>query len=64
MNSIWGFLQDQLSNNPFFTGGSVLMITGALLAICREVRRCFVVIDIPDREPAFEWIDKWLANHP
>ncbi len=73
MNSIWGFLQDQSSNNPFFTGGSVLMITGALLAICREVpgrifgwlkRRCFVVIDIPDREPAFEWIDKWLANHP
>ena len=73
MDLIREFIQNQLSNNPFFTGGSVLMLTGAVLAFCREVpgrvlawlkQRCFVVIDIPDREPAFEWIDQWLAHHP
>jgi chaperone BCS1 len=48
------------------------MIGGAALAVLRNVpgriwtcvrERCVVEIDIPDREEAFGWLDKWLAAH-
>ena len=48
------------------------MVGGALLAVLRHVpgkiwgwtkERFLIQIDVPDRESAFEWIDKWLAAH-
>ncbi len=72
MNGIWDFIQHQISTNQFFGGGLILMIGGGLLAYFREVpgriwtwlkRRWVIEIDILDRDPAFDWIDKWLAQH-
>ena len=72
MNAIWDFIQHQLATNQLFGGGLILMVGGGLLAYFREVpsriwqwlrRRWLIEIDILDRDPAFEWIDKWLAQH-
>ena len=72
MNAIWEFIQYQLAHNQLFGGGLILMVGGGLLAYFREVpsriwqwlrRRWLIEIDILDRDPAFEWIDKWLAQH-
>lgn len=72
MDSIWTFIDHQLANNQFFSGGLILMIGGAVLAALRNVPariwtwlrdRCVIEIDVPDRELAFEWLDKWLAAH-
>ena len=72
MNMIWDFIQYQLAHNQLFGGGLILMVGGALLAYFREVpsriwqwlrRRWLIEIDILDRDPAFEWIDKWLSQH-
>ena len=72
MNTFWEFVQHQLATNQFFGGGLILMIGGGLVAYFREVpstiwvwlrRRWVIEIDILDREPAFEWIDRWLAEH-
>jgi chaperone BCS1 len=72
MIAIWEFIQQQLATNQLFGGGLILMIGGGLLAYFREVpsriwqwmrRRWLIEIDILDRDPAFEWIDKWLAQH-
>lgn len=72
MDGIWNFVQQQLSTNQFFGGGLILMVGGALVAYFREVpsrawtwlrRRWVIEIDILDRDPAFDWIDKWLAQH-
>lgn len=72
MEALWNFLEHQLKTNQFFGGGLVLMVSGALLAYFRQVpgmfwgwikRRWVIEIDIPDREPAFHWIDRWLSEH-
>jgi chaperone BCS1 len=72
MNAIWDFIQHQLSTNQLFGGGLILMVAGGLVAYFREVpsriwqwlrRRWLIEIDILDRDPAFEWVDKWLAQH-
>ena len=72
MNAILEFIQHQLATNQLFGGGLILMVGGGLLAYFREVpgriwqwtrRRWLIEIDILDRDPAFEWIDKWLAQH-
>jgi mitochondrial chaperone BCS1 len=72
MDSIWELLTKQFASNQFFSGGLILMLSGAALAVARHVPgkvwqwikdRCLTEIDIPDREPAFEWLDKWLAAH-
>ena len=72
MNAIWEFLQHQLATNQLFGGGLILMIGGGMLAYFREVpsriwhwlrRRWLIEIDILDRDSAFDWIDKWLAQH-
>ena len=48
------------------------MLAGGIIAYCREtparlwawLRGLWVIeIDILDRDPAFEWIDQWLAQH-
>src|SRR5262249_19215988 len=55
-----------------FSGGAVLMVAGAVLACFRDVparlwRWCcsqFIIeLDILDRDPAFDWMDQWLAQH-
>ncbi len=72
LTTLIDFIQHQISTNQFFGGGLILMIGGGLLAYFREVpsriwtwlkRRWVIEIDILDRDPAFDWIDKWLAQH-
>ncbi|MBM4077856.1 MAG: hypothetical protein FJ267_19680, partial [Planctomycetes bacterium] len=72
IHSIWEFIQQQLSTNQFFGGGLILMIGGGLIAYFREVpnriwtwlkHRWVIEIDVLDRDAAFEWLDKWLAQH-
>lgn len=72
MDWLWEQLNRQLATNQFFSGGLILMVGGTLVAVLRHVpgkiwewlkERCLIEIDIPDREPAFEWLDKWLAAH-
>jgi len=49
------------------------MVGGALLALARPwpgylwdfiKRQSMVSLDIPDKSPAFQWVDEWLSNHP
>jgi chaperone BCS1 len=62
-----------LNQNPFFSGGLSLMIVGAAVALLRKVpgylwqflqRRLSVTVEVPDRDPAFRWLQIWLAAHP
>lgn len=66
------FIQDQLNNNQLFQGGALLMVGGAVLALVRGwpmriwgfiKRQSMVVIDVPDKDDAFSWINIWLAEH-
>ena len=66
------FIQSQFENNQLFSGGLILMIGGAMAAYCRQVpqyiymfvrRKLITEIDILDRDPAFAWVEKWLAEH-
>ena len=72
MDWLWNLLSQQLHENQFFSGGLILMLSGAAVALLRHIpgkiwawvkERCIIEIDIPDREAAFEWLDKWLASH-
>lgn len=72
IESVLKFIQTQFENNQLFSGGLILMIGGALAAYCRQVpqyiymfvrRKLITEIDILDRDPAFAWIEKWLAEH-
>jgi chaperone BCS1 len=72
MDWLWTELQRQFQNNHFFSGGLILMVGGAVLAALRHVPgriwtwikdQSLIEIDIPDREAAFEWVDKWLSAH-
>jgi hypothetical protein len=62
-----------LNQNPFFSGGLSLMVVGALAALMRNVpaqlwvflqRRLSVTLEVPDRDPAFRWLQVWLAARP
>ena len=59
-----------LEQNPFFSGGLSLMAIGALGAILRHLpgqvlrfleRRISISVEVPDRDPAFRWVQTWLA---
>jgi chaperone BCS1 len=72
MDWLWTELQRQFQNNHFFSGGLILMVGGAVLAALRHVPgriwtwikdQSLIEIDIPDREAAFDWVDKWLSAH-
>lgn len=72
MDTLWSFFEKQLTNNNFFSGGLILMIGGALLALCRQLpmqawqwlqSQLVIEVDILDRDPAFDWLDQWLASH-
>jgi len=72
MESIWNFIEHQLKHNQLFSGGLILMAAGALAAYCRALpgqlwawlrSQLVLEIDILDRDPAFEWVEQWLAAH-
>jgi chaperone BCS1 len=61
----------QLENNPFFSGGLSLMLIGAAVALLRKlpevvwnfvVRRFTISVEIPDRDPAFRWVQNWVSE--
>jgi chaperone BCS1 len=61
---------ESLEQNPFFSGGLSLMVIGALGAILRHLprrilkfleRRISISVEVPDRDPAFRWVQTWLA---
>ncbi len=63
-------LLGSLDQNPFFSGGLSLMAIGAVGAILRRLpgqvmrfleRRISISIEVPDRDPAFRWVQTWLA---
>ena len=64
-------MKDQFANNDLFAGGAILMVAGAFFAIVRGwplalwswiKKQSMVVIDIPDKDPAFAWMIDWLAQ--
>ena len=65
-------LLETLNHNPFFSGGLTLMIIGSAVAFLRRLpgriwtfleRRISISVEIPDRDPAFRWVETWLAAH-
>jgi len=61
------------NQNPFFSGGLSLMVVGAAVALLCKVpgqlwtslqRRLSITVEVPDRDPAFCWLQAWLANQP
>lgn len=72
METLWHFIEKQFAENHLFSGGLILMIAGGVVAYFRDVpwrawewikSRFVFEVDILDREPAFEWLDQWLAAH-
>src|SRR5271165_2877552 len=66
-------LLEVLKQNTFFSGGLSLMVVGAAVALLRKVpgqcwiflqRRLSITVEVPDRDPAFRWLQVWLANQP
>lgn len=60
-----------LDQNPFLSSGLTLMAIGAAMALLRKlpgtiwsflVRRFTISVEIPDRDPAFRWVQAWLAE--
>lgn len=71
-DQLTAFVQEQIQTNDLFKGGLLLMAGGALLALVRQwprnvwsfiKRQSMIEIDIPDKDPAFKWVDMWLAQH-
>ena len=65
-------LLKMLDQNPFFSGGLTLMVIGSAAATLRRLpgrirafleRRLSITVEIPDRDPAFRWVQGWLADH-
>jgi len=72
MTSLFELLRKQLENQ-FLTGGAVLVVFTALLALMRRVpehvfellkRQLITTIDIADHDQAFFWVQKWLGDQP
>jgi mitochondrial chaperone BCS1 len=65
-------LLNSLDQNPFFSGGLTLMVIGSAAAMLRRLparlwafleRRLSITVEVPDRDPAFRWVQGWLAEH-
>ncbi len=61
----------QLGQNPFFSGGLVLMVLGGLLFYLKQIpgqiydfiERFFIVkIEILDEDESYQWMQVWLAR--
>lgn len=72
MNDLWDQAQAFLNQNQLFQGGLALGALTWLLAYCRNLpykvtaflrARLFIDYEIPQNDPAFKWIDAWLAQH-
>lgn len=59
--------------NQFLSGGAVLMVMGAIMALCRRtpftlwrfmLRRFTVTVDVMNSDPVFDWLSEWLDAHP
>lgn len=59
--------------NQFLSGGLVLMLVGALMALLRRTpeevwawlkRQCTVSLDVMNSDPAFDWLSVWLNEIP
>ena len=73
---MWRHLLDAITptiQNQFLSGGLMLMLMGALLALCRKVpfqvgrwvqRRSTITVDVSSDDPLFAWLSLWLAAHP
>jgi chaperone BCS1 len=68
-----GEMLESLNNNPLFSGGLTLLVIGSVAAILRNLpaqlrafveRRLSLSLEIPDRDPAFRWVQSWLAVQP
>jgi chaperone BCS1 len=64
-------MNTSLIQNPFFSGGLTLMAVGALMALLRNVPGALwrllvhwltISVEIPDRDPAFRWIQNWIVD--
>jgi mitochondrial chaperone BCS1 len=76
INGMWeqliSLLQDQFANNDLFAGGALIMVGGTILALVRHwpstiwywiQKQSMIVIDIPDKDESFRWVNEWLASH-
>lgn len=72
MEHIVDTLRTQLENQ-FLTGGIFLVLFTGFLALLRHVpehlwsgiqRQIVTRVDIPDHDPAFFWLQKWLGQQP
>jgi len=68
-----GGMLESLNQNPVFSGGIWLMAVGAAAALLRNAparawtfvqRRFAIAVEVPDRDPAFRWLQVWLASRP
>ncbi len=59
-----------LENNQFLSGGLTLMLFGGAMAMLRNLpmklwsfvlRRVMISLEVPDRDPAFRWLQTWVA---
>ena len=60
-------------NNQFLSGGFVLMVTGAAMALLRNLpgevwakikSQCMIAVSVNQGDPLFDWITLWLNEHP
>jgi len=71
MDYILDLFWTQLQQNQFLSGGAILASLGLILAYLRNTpkyiyrfisRRLIIRLDILDRDDAFNWVLKWLAQ--
>ncbi len=64
-------MNNALLQNPFLSGGLTLMVIGGLMALLRNlpttlwrlfVHRFTISVEIADRDPAFRWVQTWIAE--
>ncbi|KAJ3332172.1 hypothetical protein HDU76_001053 [Blyttiomyces sp. JEL0837] len=65
-------VMDLLANNPYFSAGFGLIGVGAGLAILKQAavqsasllrRRLLVTVEIPSRDPSYNWFLQWSSRH-
>jgi len=71
IEQLMGAAQSVLQDNQFLAGGLVLGVIGGLIALLHRVpgmiwnsllRRITVTIEVTNRQDAFYWLQKWLAE--
>jgi hypothetical protein len=64
-------MNDWLEHNQFLSGGLTLMLFGGAMALLRNIpmrlwhflmRRLMISLEVPDRDPAFRWLQTWVAT--